>query len=227
MNDMTHTSKNLPLLVVVSGPWSSGTSAVAGMLDALGLFGLPPHARTVDERTPNCFESLEFRRLVLTLADEDALKLIVPFEQCVQTLRSWAEQHLLPQAGQPGFQGCYVKFPLAAILLPAMIEAWKGLFQLRHVYVLRALRDIEATRARRNWKPVLGLQGARVLYSQLFAVLLNRTEPTHIIRFHELLAEPEAQLQQLIDFLALQPGMAARRAALEFLRPARPDGATS
>jgi hypothetical protein len=43
-------------LILVTGPWSSGTTAVAGMLHEMGLNGIAPFFQTNDERTKNSFE---------------------------------------------------------------------------------------------------------------------------------------------------------------------------
>ena len=43
-------------LVPICGPWSSGTSAVAGILERIGCFGVGPYFETADPKTPNSYE---------------------------------------------------------------------------------------------------------------------------------------------------------------------------
>ena len=47
-------------LILVCGPFGSGTTAVAGVLAGLGLPGIEPFVSN-DEHTPNTFESIAFR----------------------------------------------------------------------------------------------------------------------------------------------------------------------
>jgi len=62
-------------LILVCGPWSSGTTAVGAMLEQLGAHGLPPYFRTNDPRTANSFESEAFRQLIGGMIDENTLRL--------------------------------------------------------------------------------------------------------------------------------------------------------
>jgi hypothetical protein len=48
-------------LILVCGPFGSGTTAVAGVLAGLGLPGIEPYFVSNDEHTPNTFESIAFR----------------------------------------------------------------------------------------------------------------------------------------------------------------------
>ena len=56
--------------VLVCGPWGSGTTAVAGLLERLGAVGFGPYFHTNDPRTPNAYEFLPFRALITRFASE-------------------------------------------------------------------------------------------------------------------------------------------------------------
>ena len=61
-------------LIFVAGSWGSGTTAVIGALNGLGVPTLGPHFQSKDPRTKNTFELLPFRKLVLRYVDESTLK---------------------------------------------------------------------------------------------------------------------------------------------------------
>jgi hypothetical protein len=60
-------------LLLICGPWGSGTTAVAGMVARLGAQGFGPYLRTPDERTPVSYEFIHFRATILRYASEDTL----------------------------------------------------------------------------------------------------------------------------------------------------------
>ena len=60
-------------LILVCGPFGSGTTAVAGVLAGLGLPGIEPYFASNDERTPNTFESIAFRETLLRIVSEQTL----------------------------------------------------------------------------------------------------------------------------------------------------------
>ena len=48
--------------VIIIASWSSGSSAVAGYIDKCGAYSCPPHLNTIDERTPNSYEPLAYKK---------------------------------------------------------------------------------------------------------------------------------------------------------------------
>jgi hypothetical protein len=63
-------------LILVCGPFGSGTTAVAGLLARLGSIGFGPYYRPTDELTPDSHELVAFRDLILTLASEETTTLL-------------------------------------------------------------------------------------------------------------------------------------------------------
>ena len=51
-------------VILVCGPFGSGTSVVAGLLDRMGAFGLGPYFETDDPKTANSYESVPFRETI-------------------------------------------------------------------------------------------------------------------------------------------------------------------
>ena len=203
-------------LVLVCGPWSSGTSAVAGLLASLGLDGLPPYFQTSDERTKNSFESIAFRELVMAVASEDTVALKVDPATAAARLREFraalAAGKSSPGAGRPIF----LKYPLSAALIAQIC----GAFNTRLVYVLRPLREIEATRVRRGWAEHQGSAGAQRIYSYMFGALVEQRIPTMMVRYPELIERPVEIARDLARFAGLQATPDAIEKAAGFIRKA-------
>ena len=62
--------------VIVLGSWSSGSTALTGYIQRLGAYTCPPHCTTFDERTPDSFESIDFRNALASCIDELTLSKI-------------------------------------------------------------------------------------------------------------------------------------------------------
>ena len=57
--------------VVIIASWSSGSTAVTGYLDKCGAYSCPPHLNTIDKRTPNSYESIEYGTELAKLFEGD------------------------------------------------------------------------------------------------------------------------------------------------------------
>jgi hypothetical protein len=199
-------------LVLVCGPFGSGTTAVAGVLAGLGLPGIAPYVRSDDERTPVTFESIEFRSTLLRIVSEMTLS----FKPDVDRE---AEIRLLHgKVAASGHAMIFLKHPLAAMLIPELCKR----FDARLVYVLRPLADIEATRKRRNWLASTGSAGARVIYGHMFSFLVNNAFPTMIVRYQEVLADPLNTAKRLARFATLDVGEQRIKQAAGFIRSPQP-----
>lgn len=196
-------------LILVCGPWSSGTTAVSAMLDGLGARGLPPYLRTNDPRTGNSFESLAFRAMIGELIDENTLSMRVDWAAAQARITAFREQleASIGDAGPPLF----LKYPLATVLIPEICAA----FDARLVCVLRPLAEIEATRERRGWAAQFGAVGARVLYPRMLEALVETRTPMLMLRYADVLEQPAEQAGQLARFCGLPADAAsiARAAA--------------
>jgi hypothetical protein len=206
-------------LVLVCGPWSSGTTAVSGMFDALGVDGCGPYFRTNDARTRNSFESLAFREAVDSVASDQTLALTVPPKEVVARLQDF-KATLQAQRAASGLDPdapLFLKYPLSALVIPQACRV----FNARLVYVLRPTQDIEATRLRRKWSENFGAKGAQVLYSRMFNILLERPFPTMVVRYPELLRAPLPYAKQLATYAGLKNVKPEQlEAAAQFVRKA-------
>jgi hypothetical protein len=204
-------------LILVTGPWSSGTTAVAGILHSLGLNGIAPFFQTNDERTKNSYESVMFREVIDQLADEQTQELKVDRKIAREELKVFRSQlESFGAGGENGEVPIFLKYPLSAMLLPQIAKV----FDTRLIYVLRPLKAIEATRLRRGWAPHLGAVGAQKIYAKMFQVLVEHSIPTMVIRYPELLATRRRHAANIAAFcgiIAAREQLAA--AALSVRKP--------
>ncbi len=200
-------------LVLVCGPWGSGTSTLCGMLVRAGLPAPGPYTKINDPRTPDTYGMLAFQQLLKTLASEPLFKRLQPSDVIVEKLVEFRETALREALMDLDTGPFMLKHPLAILFLPELNQA----FDLRMVCVIRSFADIEATRVRRNWHKLFGRAGAGVLYSRLFEYLIDSHTPFKMVRHTDLLCEPQKVLDELIEFCNLTTGDSARKAALDYI----------
>ena len=140
-----------PRLVLVSGPWSCGSTAVTGALIHAGLVSFGPYFHTRDPRTPNSYEWVVFRDWAKQFTSEQTLALTATSPARVRDAAHRFRNDILQQR-----YGAYdplvdpplvMKYALSCLLLPALAEV----FDLKVVVVTRPLAVIEATAVRRQW----------------------------------------------------------------------------
>jgi len=208
-------------LILVCGPWGSGTSAVAGMLEALGARGVGRYLRTGDERTPVTFESIAFRTTVQRYVSEDELaRRAGSGTAALNGLRRLRRDIELQKHGSynPFASGpIFFKYPLSALLLPEICEV----FDTRLVYVVRSLDEIERTRARRLWRANLGRAGAEVIYAAMDRFAKTQARPILRITYANLRSATAQCARELADFAGLEPDPSSLERAIEFVRPER------
>lgn len=204
-------------LVIVSGPWGSGTTAVAGVLAHLGYTGFGPYLPIIDQRFGNSYEFMPFRELVLRLASEEALRLKVTTVEPIHAELERFKQDVLaqrfgdydPDTSPPLF----LKYPLAAFIMPWLAEH----FELKQVLVGRPLAHIEATRVRRNWAAQFGARGAQEIYPLLLTAMFDKAIPTLVVHHHELLSQPAPTISEIARFGGHEGSAAQRQQALQFI----------
>lgn len=208
-------------LVLVCGPWSSGTSATAGFLTKAGLTAPGPYFAVNDPRTPETFEMQAFRQVLNSIASETTLKRTQSRENVLRVLKDFAEGPLKQAreaANLQSHQPVLLKHALPALFLPELAEV----FDLKVVGVLRPLGEIEATRKRRRWGPMYGKEGAALIYGQMFQHLIETQVPFRLVRYSELLEKPSTVLGELAAFCDLTMDDKARTEAMAFMkRPAK------
>ena len=205
-------------LILVSGPWSSGTTAVAGALHFLGYTGFGPYVTLKDERTPLSYELGPFRELVLSLASEEIVAITAPSEALVRDKITRFKRMILAERfgayDEASSPPIFLKYPLSALLIPWLAEQ----FELRLLVVARPMHDIEHTQHRRGWPACYGAAGAKKLYSSIFTAILENGLPSQIVQYPLLLSDPDPQLRAMAEFCGYVPDERAFERAEHFIR---------
>jgi len=204
-------------VLLVSGPWGSGTTAVAGLLDRLGAIGFGPYFRSVDPRTPNTYEFLPFRELVRRYVSESTLSYLEErpgaLEADLRALRGRIERQEFGAYDPASSPPIFLKYPPSALALPQICSV----FDVKIISVVRPLRQIEQTRLRRGWGPEYGKLGAEIVYRHLSRVLHARTHPHLRVKYDEALSSPLELARRLVEFGQLKVGADQIEAAAAFV----------
>ena len=190
-------------LLLVCGPWGSGTTAVAGLLLRLGAVGFGPYFHTNDPHTGNAYELVPFRDLIRRFASEQTLTLqegaSAEVDAALRQFRGRIENRELgpyDSAGPPIF----LKYPLSALVLPDICRV----FETRLIAVERSLAQIERTRLRRRWAEHYGERGAGLIYEHIARALEAQTAPSMKVKYDELLRSPAYVARRLVQFAGLK-----------------------
>jgi predicted O-linked N-acetylglucosamine transferase (SPINDLY family) len=182
-------------VIFIAGSYGSGTSAITGALDKMGVSTLPPHFSTNDAQTPNSFESLAFRALVNSFADETNLKV----DKNKEAKFIADVKKLIQEADGGAANAVVLKMPLASICITQLIEALDPFVILVH----RPFSEIEASRMRRNWPAIYGAMGAEVIYSTLYRELTNMKKSYLALSYHDLQENPRLEILRVTNFCDL------------------------
>jgi len=152
-------------IILIAGPWSSGTTAVIGALDSLGVPTLGPYFQSNDPRTANTFELIPFRKVILRYVDERALRhkdnYSAEFIPALKRFFEQAENIMRPHQPDREKMLLALKMPLASICLPEICATIKTDLIVVH----RPFEEIEATRLRRNWGASISIQLCLMIFS--------------------------------------------------------------
>jgi hypothetical protein len=203
-------------IILVCGPWGSGSSAVAGFLSHAGVAAPGPYHAVPDPRTPLTYEMEAFRKALSEFVSEPLLRPTAPPATIVDGLTQFRDR-ILAAAMREGNVAedatVLLKHPTAAFVLGEICEV----FDTRIVGVLRPAAAIEATRRRRGWPEIYGAKGAQAIYGRLFGHIINASTPFFLSRYSDLLSHPQESLDALAGFVGIHPSEAQRKAARESL----------
>jgi len=202
-------------LILICGPFGSGTTAVAGMLARLGATGFGPYYQPADPLTPNSHELVAFRDLLLSVTSEQTLTLTAAGD-VTEALKHFRDRIIRQELGaydEKSATPIFLKHPMAALIIPQICAT----FETRLVYLIRPVRDIETSRQRRKWGVQYGAKGAGIIYSHMFNALINYTFPTTLVRYAELIQRPLDHARGLASFAGLNSNADVVREAAEFV----------
>jgi hypothetical protein len=170
---------------IVCGNFRGGTTAVAQLLDRLGI----PMGEKMDPNN-NC-EDLEFQKLLLRDAlDRPALARLVGERNARHNI--W------------GF-----KFPGAHLHMPEMLDSFRN---PRVIFVFRDPYAVADSEQRRTGQDLHQMMVRTVEYNLRMTRLLQTLScPAHPVSFEQLLVRPAAVVDRLLIFLGVQLGWWQRR----------------
>jgi hypothetical protein len=191
-------------LIFIAGSWGSGTTAVIGALDSLGVPTLGPHFQSKDQKTKNTFELVPFRKLVHRHVDEAALRhrdnYRESFVPALQELKTRLENNAFPNQPDPAKRLLALKMPLASLCLPEICST----FDTRLIVVHRPLDEIDASRLRRNWGPLYGASGAQHLYGHMFNDLVQHKLSFLGVSYGDFVNNTRQSLKKIIGYCDLE-----------------------
>ncbi len=205
-------------IILVTGAYGSGTTALAGALAAFGIPAPGPFFETNDPRIPESFEHVAFRDLMLALVDENEMRIRdMPDETRQAACLEFAEkfhaamlEHLPDDTTMP----ILLKSPAACLCLPYL----KQVFDMDVLVMHRPFEAIEKTRKRRGWYLQFGAAGAKTLYDNAYTDLIAHEISWLSVSFNDLLYAREKTLRQVIAYCGLSERQASLSDATGFIR---------
>lgn len=201
-------------IVAVLGQFRGGTSAVAGVLHALGVdmgSGWPPSRRTNRHGT---FEDRALARLCRRAFREPGVVERMPPPRRVRRLRRWAARRT---AGvSPRVIGA--KHPTLCLCIPQLLAAWPA---VRFVAVDRPASESVASiaRAMTAWSADQAEAATRRLIETRDQDLAAAGRTVLRVAYHDLLADPAREVDRLIEYLGLIVTPETRAAAIATVDP--------
>lgn len=195
-------------VILVSGSWSSGTSATAQVVAALGAANPGPMFKTSDPRTETN-EMAAFRELLLSMASEATVSRHVSKQAALAAFRQFDADH---------FSGITVPIMLKHPLSALFIEELNEVFDIKILAVMRDFAAIERTRARRQWAAQYGEQGAQKIYLNLMNAAALVDAPSKWFRYSDLTSNPIKQVTEIADFIDVDSSPKQLAAAVAVVR---------
>ena len=184
-----------PKVVMILSSWSSGSSAVSGFLHKSGVDLFGPYFRAaLDVKTPNTYESNDFRALMMHSIDEWSFEYKVSRNEFLELFQQFINQKL----SNTNFSSeilLGLKHPLSVFWLKEICELIEPVF----VVVTRPFEKIEATRMRRSWHEVYGSKGAKTIYGHIYSFLQENGYTFFAISYEDFLASAEKRIK-LLEF---------------------------
>ena len=199
-------------IILVLSSWSSGSTSLAGFLDKCGAYSCPPHFQTNDPRTPNAFESKEYRDELKKYVDESTLKFIKDPKDFEFFFNDWINKRI-EEAKEKKCTHIFLKHPLQIYLIDQIIKTCETQF----VIITRPFKEIENTRIRRKWPKVYGSYGANILYNSIYGFLHQNEDSYMVLPYNKFRTNFEIQ-KKLLSFLDLNPSDAQIESAKNWLR---------
>ena len=199
-------------IVAVLGQFRSGSSCLAGVLDALGVDMGPSHRDPCPRNPKGYFEDAVLSELCQKAFREPEMRRdaeAVPDREIVRRLRAWADDRLasVPPAPMIG-----AKHPTLCLMIPFVLEAWGERARLVAV-------DRDPSLSARSWRIRTPEASAAVAHMR------NQRDRAldsieHLrVSYDRLIDEPRAEVDRLCRWLGLAPSPEAVDRAVSFVDP--------
>jgi hypothetical protein len=188
-------------VLLICGPWGSGSSALTGFLANAGFFAPEPYHTVPDPLTPKTFETDAFRLALAPFISESDLIKTHKSNDIIESLNLFQNVFLLSKnkdlpKEKPFF---LLKHPTSIFFLDELFLV----FDVHLVCINRSLIDIENTRIRRNWPSCYGKEGASVIYDKFFNYVKDNNKIFLSLSYESLLSKPESILVEVAKFLGV------------------------
>ncbi len=196
-------------IIVVLGPWCSGTSAVAGVLHHLGVFMGTQFDWNYRE-LHQTWEDSHLSQLCRRAFSEPGAQLQMDAGSLEAKLGSWADNHR--RAARIRGRRAGVKHPLLCVAMDFVREAWGPVVP---VVVDRPIANVIASLNRLGWwqdEPERAESTAHLIAARDQALAVTTTVR---VDFEELRAAPADVIRRLADELGLAVTQAQLKAAAE------------
>jgi hypothetical protein len=206
-------------ILLICGPWGSGSSALTGFLAHAGFFCPEPYHMVPDPLTPKSFETDAFRLALAPFVSEPKLVLIGEHSKIIESLLNFKNDFLMKKSNHllSGREFFMLKHPTSSFFLNELSQ----IFDISVLVVLRSFDDIELTRKRRKWPIIFGAKGAKVIYEKIFTYLIQSKTKFECIRYDEMLANPELILSKVSTFSGVSFTQDEIKSAISFVSAPR------
>ena len=189
--------------IFVVGAFSSGTTAVTGMLMNLGAVALGPFGMTNDPRTQTSLESVPLQMLCNDLVSEQALQIWEGRRlQIVPKLVGFKREVEAIISQDRSTQGKPIVFKRATTAV--FLKELDLVFKPKFVFVYRDLAEIERSKVRRGWDDCHGRWGAKIINSHMRSFSQSSHEP-FTVHFEDVRSDPRAAAEAMAREFNLNP----------------------
>jgi hypothetical protein len=202
-------------IILICGPWGSGSSALTGFLTYAGFYAPTPFHTVPDPLTPNTFETNAFRLALAPFVSEFNLKKTHKSSEIIDSLNLFNKDFLykhkkfLPNK-KPFF---LLKHPTSVFFLDELFLV----FDVYLVCINRSLSSIENTRIRRNWPSCYGQEGARVIYDIFLKYAYKNNKSFLSLSYDDLILHPRRTIEDISEFLGLTLSDEEIKNAIDFI----------
>ena len=205
-------------IILIAGPWSSGSSALTGFISKLGIPAPGPYVYCNDPRTPLTYELESFREVIIQSAPDEALGLIQKPDVVIEKLSYFRDivlPNILEADGISTNSPILLKHPSSAFMLDEFFQVFNT---AKMIVSIRPLEDIEATRLRRKWFNTYGSLGAQAIYGRIFTHIIKADTPCHLVKYNELLSQPLSLVDPLSKFIGINPSKQQIQQAYDYVQ---------